>query len=64
MLYVDFGVCFVVCCHREETEPKSAPKETTLRPRKRKADVAIVSSVKRLSADLTLVSAVVAIGCC
>lgn len=35
----------VLWCFREETEPKSvapeAPKETTVRPRKRKADVAI-----------------------
>lgn len=37
---------------REETVPKSvapeAPKENTVRPRKRKADVAIVSSLKGL----------------
>uniref|UniRef100_A0A3B4Z2D9 Cyclin E1 n=1 Tax=Stegastes partitus TaxID=144197 RepID=A0A3B4Z2D9_9TELE len=42
----------VLCFCREETEPKSvapeAPKENTVRPRKRKADVAIVSSLKGL----------------
>lgn len=44
--------CFWFCCCscREETQPRSvapeAPKETTVRPRKRKADVAIVSSLK------------------
>lgn len=47
---------FVVCCYREETQPKSvapeAPKETTVRPRKRKADVAIVSSLKGLQISL------------
>lgn len=47
---------YVVRCYREETQPKSVapdvPKETTVRPRKRKADVAIVSSLKGLKTSL------------
>ncbi len=41
-----YGYGFIVSRYREETQPKSvapeAPKENTVRPRKRKADVAIV----------------------
>lgn len=46
----------VVCCCREETQSKSvgpeAPKETTVRPRKRKADVAIVSRLNGLQTSI------------
>ena len=49
---------FVLYCSREETQPKSvapkAAKETTLRPRKRKADVAIVRSLKGLQTSLQM----------
>lgn len=56
MFYVDSGDLQLLCCYREETEPRSvapkAPEETTVRPRKRKADVAIVSSLKGLQTSL------------
>lgn len=46
-------VFLFLSCHREDTEAKSvapeAPKENAVRPRKRKADVAIVSSLDRLA---------------
>ncbi len=53
-----YGYGFIVSRYREETQPKSvapeAPKENTVRPRKRKADVAIVSSVKGSQTSLQL----------